>query len=60
MVYRITGYGETVDFPTLKAALKAVHACGGDFVKVKLTVRGGTRIVNERGEKVGEVVEEVQ
>lgn len=56
-IYRLTEYGDTIDFPTLEAAQAAVRAAYDDEAPT-LAVRGGTRIVDERGEQVGEVVEE--
>lgn len=57
-LYRITGYGDTLEFSSLADAERAVRACGGDFAQTTLTVRGGTRIYDERGERVGDVVSE--
>lgn len=65
-IYRITGYGETVDFPSLAKAQATVRKCGDDFAATTLRVTGAERgdephvtgrIVDERGEHVGDVIE---
>jgi len=58
MAYRIIGCGDTVDFATLEEAQETLRACGGDFAETTLEVRGGTRIVDERGETLGHVVDD--
>jgi hypothetical protein len=55
--YRITGYGDTIDFDTLEEAQATVRACGGDFSSVTLAVRHPD-IIDESGEVVGQVVAE--
>ena len=53
-IYRITEYGDTLDFPTPDAAQDAARAAFQDETVLFVS---GSRITDERGECVGAVVE---
>jgi hypothetical protein len=42
-------------FPSLRAAQRAIRACGGDFSEVRLALRGDD-VVDEHGERLGQVL----
>ena len=51
-------YGDRTEFASLADALAAIHACGDDFTSTEL-FESGSQILDERGDVVGEISEEL-